>query len=105
MFLVGAVCAEERLSHTRRLYVAMCGQEGREQAQRRRSSTHRRRSKPRKGLYSTLPGHDASKNIKGRKRHILVHPLGLLLSIVVYPANVQDRNGRLRLKAASPQAA
>ncbi len=29
----------------------------------------------------------------GRKRHILVDTLGLLLSVVVHPANIQDRDG------------
>ena len=27
--------------------------------------------------------------IKGRKRHILVYTLGLLLNVVVHPANIQ----------------
>jgi transposase len=31
--------------------------------------------------------------VLGRKRHILVDALGLLLSVVVHPANVQDRDG------------
>jgi len=30
---------------------------------------------------------------KGRKRHILVDTLGLLLNVVVHPADVQDRDG------------
>ena len=38
-------------------------------------------------------GFDAGKKVTGRKRHILVDTLGLLLSIVVHPANVQDRDG------------
>jgi putative transposase len=29
----------------------------------------------------------------GRKRHILVDTLGLLLSVVVHPADIQDRDG------------
>jgi len=40
-----------------------------------------------------LSGYDAHKNIKGRKRHILVDTLGLLLSVYVNPADVQDRGG------------
>jgi putative transposase len=45
-------------------------------------------------------GYDAGKKIKGRKRHILVDVLGLLLVILVLPANIQDRNGgRMLLKA------
>ena len=38
-------------------------------------------------------GYDAAKKINGRKRHILVDTLGLLLKIVVHPANIQDRDG------------
>src|SRR3954454_22142108 len=38
-------------------------------------------------------GYDAGKKIRGRKRHILVDTLGLLLLVVVTAANVQDRNG------------
>lgn len=40
-----------------------------------------------------LRGFDAGKGIKGRKRHILVDTMGLLLSIVVHAANVQDVHG------------
>lgn len=35
-------------------------------------------------------GYDAHKNVKGRKRHLLVDTLGLPLSIYVTPASVQD---------------
>ena len=42
-------------------------------------------------------GYDAGKKIKGRKRHILVDTLGLLLNVVVHPADVQDRDGAFRL--------
>ena len=38
-------------------------------------------------------GYDAHKNVKGRKRHLLVDTLGLLLSVYVSPADVQDRIG------------
>src|ERR687894_3163883 len=38
-------------------------------------------------------GYDAHKNVKGRKRHLLVDTLGLPLSIYVTPADVQDRAG------------
>jgi Transposase DDE domain len=38
-------------------------------------------------------GYDAGKKIRGRKRHILVDTLGLLLLVMVTAANVQDRNG------------
>ena len=37
--------------------------------------------------------------IKGKKRHILVDTLGLLLHALVTPADVQDRDGGLMLLA------
>jgi putative transposase len=37
-------------------------------------------------------GFDAGKKVKGRKRHILVDVLGLLVAITVTAANVQDRD-------------
>ena len=37
------------------------------------------------------------KKVKGRKRHILVDTLGLLLSVVVHPADIQDRDGTFHL--------
>src|SRR5215472_18775084 len=33
------------------------------------------------------------KKINGVKRHILVDTMGLLLAVVVHPANIQDRDG------------
>jgi putative transposase len=38
-------------------------------------------------------GYDAGKKVKGRKRHILVDTMGLLLMVVVHAANIQDRDG------------
>jgi putative transposase len=38
-------------------------------------------------------GYDGGKKINGRKRHVLVDTLGLLLKVVVHPANLQDREG------------
>ena len=38
-------------------------------------------------------GYDAGKKTKGRKRHILVDTLGLLLGVYVGAANEQDRDG------------
>ena len=38
--------------------------------------------------------YDAHKNVKGRKRHLLVDTLGLPLSVYVTPADVQDGPGR-----------
>ena len=42
---------------------------------------------------SGIKGYDAGKKVKGTKRHLLVDTLGLLLCLVVHPANVQDRDG------------
>ena len=38
-------------------------------------------------------GFDAGKKVMGRKRHLLVDTLGLILGVVVHPASVQDRDG------------
>ena len=38
-------------------------------------------------------GYDAGKKVTGRKRHILVDVLGLLLGVYVGPADEQDRDG------------
>jgi putative transposase len=42
-------------------------------------------------------GYDAGKKINGRKRHILVDTLGLLLVVLVTAASVQDRDGARQL--------
>jgi putative transposase len=38
-------------------------------------------------------GYDAGKKVKGRKRHLLVDTLGLVVAVVVTAASVQDRDG------------
>jgi putative transposase len=38
-------------------------------------------------------GYDAGKRVAGRKRHIVVDTMGLLLAVVVHSASVQDRDG------------
>jgi putative transposase len=38
-------------------------------------------------------GYDAGKNVSGRKRHLLVDTLGLLIACVVHAASVQDYDG------------
>jgi len=40
-----------------------------------------------------ISGYDGHKNVKGRKRRLLVDSLGLPLSVYVTPADVQDRAG------------
>src|ERR1700691_602602 len=51
------------------------------------------REKRRKGgACIDLHGYDAGKKIKGKKRHILVDTLGLLINAIVHPADIQDRD-------------
>lgn len=38
-------------------------------------------------------GYDAGKKVTGRKRHIVVDTLGLLLAVIVTSASIQDRDG------------
>src|SRR5512143_90744 len=45
----------------------------------------------------TIAGYDAAKHVKGRKRHVLVDTLGMLLAVYVTPANVPERAGGQRL--------
>ena len=45
------------------------------------------------GDQACASGYDAGKKIEGRKRHLVVDTLGLLLWVIVGPANVQDRDG------------
>ena len=42
-------------------------------------------------------GYDAGKQVNGRKRHIVVDTLGLLLVVLVTAASVQDRDGGARV--------
>jgi putative transposase len=45
-------------------------------------------------------GYDAGKKINGRKRQLLVDTIGLVLLVMVLPANIQDRDGAKQLLAA-----
>jgi len=38
-------------------------------------------------------GYDAGKNVNGRKRHIVVDTLGLIMSLVIHTADIQDQDG------------
>jgi putative transposase len=42
-------------------------------------------------------GYDAAKKVTGRKRHLLVDTMGLILLVIVHPADVQDRDGATSL--------
>lgn len=48
-------------------------------------------------------GYDAGKQVKGRKRHIVVDTVGHLLKVIIHTASLQDRDGvRLLLEALPP---
>jgi transposase len=51
-----------------------------------------REKRGKRGACIDPPGYDAGKKIKGKKRHILVDTVGLLLHAVVHPADMQDRD-------------
>lgn len=54
-----------------------------------------------------IRGYDSGKKILGRKRHILVDTMGLLIAVVVHSADIQDRDGGIlvfnRIKNALTQ--
>src|ERR687883_79975 len=54
-----------------------------------------------KDLPPRSTGYDAGKKAEGKKRHILVDTLGLLLSAAVLPADIQDRDGAIPLLRAA----
>ena len=77
----------------------------REQAQREASPTaaiidsQSVKSAEKGGACIDPHGYDAGKKIKGKKRHILVDTLGLLLHAIVHPADIQDRDGGVLVMA------
>ena len=40
-----------------------------------------------------VTGYDGGKKLKGRKRHLLVDSLGLIIEVLIHAANIQDRDG------------
>ena len=63
------------------------------QPDRLRHRQPEREKRGKRGPASIRTGYDAGKLIKGKKRHVLVDTLGLLLHALVHPADVQDRDG------------
>ena len=45
-------------------------------------------------------GFDPAKRVKGRKRHMVTDTMGLLLALLVHPANIQDNHGAVPLLTA-----
>ena len=81
----------DRIDET--LYAALREAEDRAPQPVRRSSTARRSSRRKKGAQTQETGFDAGKKTKGVKRHVLGETLGLMLRVVIHPANLQDRDG------------
>jgi putative transposase len=52
-----------------------------------------RRGRSKRGAALEPQGFDAGRKVMGRKRHILIDSLGLLLGVSVLPADIQDRDG------------
>jgi len=89
----GVATALDCIHHA--LYVA-CREQGRTRSEPDRCH-HREREREgrrKRGPCIDPHGYDAGKKIKGKKRHVLVDTLGLLLHAIVHPADIQDRDGR-----------
>ena len=69
------------------------------QPDRRHHRQPKREERRKRGVCIDPHGYDAGKKIKGKKRHILVDTLGLLLHAIVHPADIQDRDGGILLLA------
>src|SRR5476649_713296 len=69
------------------------------QSDRRHHRQPEREKRRKRGACIDPHGYDAGKKIKGKKRHILVDTLGLLLHAIVHRADIQDRDGGLLLLA------
>ncbi len=88
-----------RIHHS--LYVMVRDREGREASEASPSAavidSQSAKGAQKRGAPFDPQGSDAGKKVTGRKRHILVDTLGLLLSVIVHPADVQDRDGAREL--------
>src|SRR6202045_1014257 len=71
----------------------------RSQSHRRHHRQSEREERRKRGARIDSHGFDAGKLIKGKKRHILVDTLGLLLHAIVHSAGIQDRDGGTALLA------
>jgi len=84
---------------------ARCGRRPSTNPSPRRPAWTASRSRPPRSAGSR--GSDGGKKVKGRKRHILVDTLGLLIAVVVTSAGVQDYHGAVpvleRVKGRCPR--
>src|SRR6202795_1482302 len=69
------------------------------QSDRRHHRQPKREKRRKRGACIDPHGYDAGKKIKGKKRHILVDTVGLLLHAIVHSAGIQDRDGGILLLA------
>src|ERR1700716_1571872 len=69
------------------------------QPDRRHHRQPEREKRRKRGACIDPHGYDAGKKIKGKKRHILVDTMGLLLHAIVHSAGIQDRDGGILLLA------
>src|SRR6202022_1382984 len=77
------------------------------QSDRRHHRQPKREKRRKRGACIDPHGYDAGKKrqrrrcaeIKGKKRHILVDTVGLLLHAIVHPADIQDRDGGVLVMA------
>jgi putative transposase len=91
--LLPAVPQRRHVEDDSRCAARQSAEEGREEEepQRRDHRQPERQDDGKKGVC----GYDAGKKINGRKRHIVVDTLGLLMAVVVHAANIQDREGAM----------
>src|SRR5215471_19453572 len=88
-------------SHSSRALCRMPREGGTRNLSHRRHYRQPKREKRRKREACIDPhGYDAGKKIKGKKRHILVDTLGLLIHAMVHSAGIQDRDGGISLLAS-----
>src|ERR1700738_3849678 len=66
---------------------------------RRHHRQPKREKRGKRGAWIDPHGYDAGRKIKGKKRHVLVDTLGLLLHAIVHGADIQDRDGGILLLA------
>jgi transposase len=80
------------------LYVACREQEGRDASPTAAIiDSQSVKSAEKGGALIDQPGYDAGKKIKGKKRHLLVDTMGLLLHAIVHAADIQERDGGILL--------
>ena len=63
-----------------------------------------RQGRSQRGAFLDPQGFDAGKKVTARKRHILVDTLGLLLSVAVHAADIQDRDGAAKVLTKQTRA-